>query len=202
MCTVLLYCLCVNVYCTAVLFVCKCVLYCCHRVATKLRLKNIWYHIYHTAKECRGTQNSPTVCRLEMSFNAVWQRCTNWDVVFTAWRLLKATWPSQQILIYSVIHKSLREFRHLRYSSRDGQAEGKCVNRGRDTPTFCPTLQVFDICTLGDAADVNPVPIKFLRQHQTKYSHQKRNKLQRQEIFSFTCPIYNHNWRNISDIYI
>jgi hypothetical protein len=39
MCTVLLYCLCVNVYCTAVLFVCKCVLYCCHRVSTQLQLK-------------------------------------------------------------------------------------------------------------------------------------------------------------------
>jgi hypothetical protein len=33
-------------------------------------------------------------------------------------------------------------FRPLRYSSRDGHAEGKHVNRGRDTPSFCPTLQV------------------------------------------------------------
>jgi hypothetical protein len=31
-----------------------------------------------------------------------------------------------------------------------------------DTPSFCPTLQVLDICTVGDAADVNPV-VKFLR---------------------------------------
>jgi hypothetical protein len=31
-----------------------------------------------------------------------------------------------------------------------------------DTPSFCPTLQVLDMCTLGVAADVNPV-IKFLR---------------------------------------
>ena len=50
----------------------------------------------------------------------------------------------------------------LRYSSRDGHAEEEHVNRGRDTPSFCPTLQVLDMCTLGDAADVNPV-IKFLR---------------------------------------
>jgi hypothetical protein len=41
--------------------------------------------------------------------------------------------------------------------------KGEHVNRGRDTPSFCPTLQVLDMCSLGDAADVNPVPIKFLR---------------------------------------
>jgi hypothetical protein len=63
---------------------------------------------------------------------------------------------------YRVIHKSLRDFQPLRYSSRDGHAEGEYANRGRDTPSFCPTLQVLDMCTLGDAADVNPV-IKFLR---------------------------------------
>ena len=49
----------------------------------------------------------------------------------------------------------------MRYSSRDGHAEGEHVNRGRDTPGFCPTLQVLDMSTLGDVADVNPV-IKFL----------------------------------------
>ena len=59
--------------------------------------------------------------------------------------------------IYRVNHKSLRDFRPLRYSSRDGHAEGKHVNRGRDTPIFCPTLQVLDMSTLGDAADVSPV---------------------------------------------
>jgi hypothetical protein len=64
--------------------------------------------------------------------------------------------------VYRVILKSLRDFRPLRYSSRDGHAEGEHVNRERDTPSFCPTLQVLDMCTLGDAADVNPV-IKFLR---------------------------------------
>jgi hypothetical protein len=46
---------------------------------------------------------------------------------------------------YRVIHKSLRDFRPLRYSSRDGHAEGQHVNRGRDTPSFCPTLQVLDM---------------------------------------------------------
>ena len=63
--------------------------------------------------------------------------------------------------IYRVIHKSLREFRHLRYSSRDGHAEGEHVNRGSDTPVFCPTLQVLDMPIFGDAADVNHL-IKFL----------------------------------------
>jgi hypothetical protein len=58
---------------------------------------------------------------------------------------------------YRVIHNSLRDFRPLRYSSRDGHAEGEHVNRGRDTPSFCSTLQVLDVRTLGDAADANPV---------------------------------------------
>ena len=34
---------------------------------------------------------------------------------------------------------SLRDFRPLRYSSRDGHAAGERVNRGRDTPNLCPT---------------------------------------------------------------
>jgi hypothetical protein len=63
--------------------------------------------------------------------------------------------------LYSVIVKSLQDFRPLRYSSRDGHAEGERVNRGRDTLSFCPTLQVLHMSTLRDAADVNPV-IKFL----------------------------------------
>jgi len=43
--------------------------------------------------------------------------------------------------LYRVIRKSLRDFRPLRYSSRDGHAEGEHVNRGTDTPSFCPTLR-------------------------------------------------------------
>jgi hypothetical protein len=68
--------------------------------------------------------------------------------------------PKHSVL-YRVIRKSLRDFRPLRYSSQDGHAEGEHVNRGRHTPSFCPTLQVLDMSTLGDVADVNPV-IKFL----------------------------------------
>jgi hypothetical protein len=62
------------------------------------------------------------------------------------------------VYIYRVIHKSLRDFRPLWYSSRDGHAKGEHVNRGRDTPSFCLTLQVLDMYPLGDAADV-----KFLQ---------------------------------------
>jgi len=52
--------------------------------------------------------------------------------------------------LYRVIHKSLRDFRPLRYSSQDGHAEGEHVNRGIETPSFCHILQVLDMCTLGD----------------------------------------------------
>ena len=62
---------------------------------------------------------------------------------------------------YRLIHKSLRDFRPLRYSSRDGHAEEEHVNRRRDTQNFCPISQVLDMSTLGDAAVVNSV-IKFL----------------------------------------
>ena len=51
-------------------------------------------------------------------------------------------------VLYRVIHKSVRDFRPLRYSSRDGHAEGEHVNTGRDTPSFCPTLQLLDTSTL------------------------------------------------------
>ena len=53
----------------------------------------------------------------------------------------------KNIYIHRVIHKSLRDFRPLWYRSRDGHAEGEHVNRGRDTPSFCPTLQVLDMLT-------------------------------------------------------
>jgi hypothetical protein len=64
--------------------------------------------------------------------------------------------------IYKVIHMSLRDFRPLRYSSRNGHAEGEHVNRGRDILSFCPTLQVLDVSILGDAVDVNPVIMLLL----------------------------------------
>jgi hypothetical protein len=62
---------------------------------------------------------------------------------------------------YRVIHKSLRDFRSLRYSSWDGHAKGEQVNRGRDIPSFCPTLQVLDMSTFGEA-QMSINLIKFL----------------------------------------
>ena len=46
------------------------------------------------------------------------------------------------LTIYRIIHKSLWDFQPLWYSSWDSHAGGEHVNRGRDTPSFCPTLQV------------------------------------------------------------
>ena len=45
---------------------------------------------------------------------------------------LARCWLTWLGCIYRVIHKSLRDFRPLRYSSRDGNAEGEHVNRARD----------------------------------------------------------------------
>ena len=67
--------------------------------------------------------------------------------------LVRKIRPSSVPILYRVIQKSLRDFRPLRYSSRDGHAEGEHVNRKRDTRSFCPTLQVLDICWLLRAPD-------------------------------------------------
>jgi hypothetical protein len=52
------------------------------------------------------------------------------------------------IYIYIDTHTHTQDFHPLQYSSWDGHAEGEHVNRGRDTPSFCPTLQVLDMSTL------------------------------------------------------
>jgi len=39
-------------------------------------------------------------------------------------------WVSMMNKLYRVIHKSLRDFRPLRYSSRDGHAEGSMSTEG------------------------------------------------------------------------
>ena len=86
--------------------------------------------------------------------------------MYIFWRSLQSLFSGRIILNknalkYMAIHKFHRDFRSLRYSSQDGHSEGEHVNRGRDTPNFCPTLEVLDMSTLGDAADVYPV-ITFL----------------------------------------
>jgi hypothetical protein len=92
---------------------------------------------------------------------------------------------SERNIMYRVIRKSPRNFQPLRYRSRDGHAEGEHANRGRDTPIFCPTLQVLDMSTLGDVADVNPV-IKFLPHTVNHVAYR-----------AHTCPLCHviyHSW--------
>ena len=93
---------------------------------------------------------------------------------------------------YRVIRKSPRDFRPLLYSSRNGHAEGKHVNRGRDTPSFCPTLQVLNMSTLGDAADVKHV-IKFLPHTCRRRACQQRER--HSKFLSYlTGSQYVHPW--------
>jgi hypothetical protein len=49
------------------------------------------HFLFPRTPECPGTQNSLTDCRVEMSFNAIWQCCTNWDVILAALRAFKTT---------------------------------------------------------------------------------------------------------------
>ena len=102
--------------------------------------------------KCKGNLSTLSNC----GYTRTKQGVSGSTYIFVHMSKMFVTW-----LLYRLIHKSLRDFRPLHYSSRDGHAEGEHVNRGRDTSIFCPTLQALDMSTLGDAADVNPV-IKFL----------------------------------------
>jgi hypothetical protein len=42
-----------------------------------------------------GTQYSPTVCRVETSFNTFWHYRTNGDVVLAAWSAFRDFWLSE-----------------------------------------------------------------------------------------------------------
>ena len=99
------------------------------------------------------------VCVVYKQVSYVYHSCWFMGLQIIFFFSVKSSWNITHL--YRVIHKSVRDFRPLRYSSRDGHAEGKHVSRGRDTPSFCPTLQVLDMSNLGDAAGVNHV-IKFL----------------------------------------
>ena len=48
---------------------------------------------------CPGTQYSPIVCRVEISFNAFWHCRTNGDVL-AAWSAVRAAWLSEQTITY------------------------------------------------------------------------------------------------------
>ena len=52
------------------------------------------------------------------------------------------------------------------------------------------SLKLFQVLCCSTGVLISPQP------------DQEGNKLQRQKILSFIFPIYNHNWRNISTIYI
>jgi hypothetical protein len=75
----------------------------------------------------------------------------------------------QNVELYRVIHKSFRDFRPLRYSSRDGHAQGERVNRGRDTPSFGPTLQVLDMLLSAVSVLVVEQPISEVREGLMNY---------------------------------
>jgi hypothetical protein len=70
----------------------------------------------------------------------------NTGCLFTA--IDVASWNYFVLYIYRVIHKSFRDFRPLRYRSQDDDTEGERVNRGGETPSFCPALQVLDMSIL------------------------------------------------------
>jgi hypothetical protein len=119
--------------------------------------------IYHDARpsEYQSSKNvsfdmmSQYIFNFSMNYKSSYKTCIKTSCISSVSRSF-----TRKIFKYRVIHKFLRDFRPLRYSIRDGHAEGENVNRERDTPRFCPILQVLHMSTLGDAADVNPV-IKF-----------------------------------------
>jgi hypothetical protein len=118
-------------------------------------------------------------------------------------------------LMYRVIHKSLRDYRPMRYSSRDGHVEGEHVNRGRDSLSFCPTLQVLDMSTLGDILSTWQTFLAIARQSRpmatadlsvsqrtcSKSSRKLRIPLRNYFFCRWFCvvhgskpPLHRHNW--------
>jgi hypothetical protein len=76
----------------------------------------------------------PTISAGERPQTYVLDRAATGTGTINSYRNVKIKIKKLVTLIYRVIHKSLRDFRPLRYSNRDGHAEGKHVNRGTDTP--------------------------------------------------------------------
>ena len=81
----------------------------------------------------------------------------NWPQ-FTYWKLLFPLDTKSEVTSkYRVIHNAFRDFRPLRNISRDEHAEGEHVNRGRETPIFCPNLQVLDQSVIFFKIKVDPI---------------------------------------------
>ena len=55
---------------------------------------------YPRTPACPGTQYSPTVCRVEISFNVFWHCHTNGNFVLETWRAYRTSWLSEQTLTY------------------------------------------------------------------------------------------------------
>ena len=128
--------------------------FCVHRkYSTNWNFKNkrfIWSDVARTCKwwKCRITERWINL-RMMNTIPGMWEVDDGINRFLRENRHIPA-WTKPiiwRLCTYRVIHKSLRDFRPLRYSSRDGHAEGEHVNRGRDTPSFCPTLQVLDMLT-------------------------------------------------------
>ena len=110
--------------------------------------------------------------------------------------------------IYRVIHKSLRDFRTRLRNNQDRHGRKEHISIERDTPSFCPTLQVLDMCTLGDfwglltnvsrtrstvSADGPGRPVRFTAQRQPPFT----NCI----VCRWFCvvhdlkpPLHRHNW--------
>ena len=104
----------------------------------------------HRHAESGWTPEINTGCQwtgIRVGLRACWTFLENISWYVTSRCAVKICCMCIRAQLYRVIHKSLRNFRPLLYSSRDGHAEGDHVNRGRDTPSFCPTLQMLNILT-------------------------------------------------------
>ena len=102
--------------------------------------------LYLTAHNTHNRQTSmppvgfePTISGGERPQTYALNRAATGTGIINSYKNVKLKLKKLVTLTYGVIHKSLRDFRLLRYSKRDGQAEGKHVNRGTDTPSSCLT---------------------------------------------------------------
>ena len=63
---------------------------------------------------------------------------------------------------------------------------------------FSPSNKIYG--ELGRAKDLSA--LRYIYSGADKSLARRGKKIQRQKILMFIYPIYNHNWRNISTIYI